>query len=60
MNSVSVIQVQLLSSADKQTAMNDLKDKADLAKSDLPEDAKDPVVKEISLDDSPIWTFSIS
>jgi multidrug efflux pump subunit AcrB len=60
MNSVSVIQVQLLSSADKKTAMNDLKDKTDLAKSDLPEDAKDPVVKEISLDDTPIWTFSIS
>jgi hydrophobic/amphiphilic exporter-1 (mainly G- bacteria), HAE1 family len=60
MNSVSVIQVQLLSSADKKTAMNDLKDKTDLAKADLPEDAKDPVVREISLDDSPIWTFSIS
>jgi multidrug efflux pump subunit AcrB len=60
MNSASVIQVQLLSSADKQAAMNDLKDKTDLAKSDLPEDANDPVVKEISLDDTPIWTFSIS
>lgn len=60
MNSVSTITVQFLSSVDKQTAMSDLRDKVDEAKSDLPDDANDPMVKEISLDDSPIWTFSIS
>lgn len=60
MNSISMISVQFLSTVDKQEAVSDLKDKVDFAKSQLPTDAKDPVVKEISLDDSPIWTFSVS
>ncbi|MCK9273148.1 efflux RND transporter permease subunit [Candidatus Gracilibacteria bacterium] len=59
-NSVSMIIVQFTSNKDIPTAMRELKDKADLAKNDLPADAKDPVVTEISLDDSPIWTFTIS
>lgn len=59
-NSVSIITVQFLSTKDIPTAMRELKDKADLTKNDLPADAKDPVVTEISLDDSPIWTFTIS
>ena len=59
-NSVGVIVVQFKSDVDSATAMRDLKDKVDLAKSKLPADAKDPVVKEVSLDDTPIWTFSIS
>ncbi len=60
MNSMSIITVQFLSNVNKQTAMSDLKDKVDFVKSELPDDANEPVVKEISLDDSPIWTFSIS
>jgi len=60
MNSASIITVQFLSSVDTQTAVADLKDKVDLAKADLPEDANDPFVKEVSFDDTPIWTFSIS
>lgn len=60
MNSASIITVQFLSSVDTQTAIADLKDKVDLAKADLPEDANDPFVKEVSFDDTPIWTFSIS
>lgn len=59
-NSVSMIIVQFTSNKDIPTAMRELKDKADLAKKDLPADTKDPVVTEISLDDSPIWTFTIS
>ncbi len=60
MNSASLITVQFSSNVDTQTAIADLKDKVDLAKSDLPEDANDPFVKEVSFDDTPIWTFSIS
>jgi multidrug efflux pump len=60
MNSVSMISVQFKSNVDISTAMRDLKDKVDLAKTDLPSDVKDSLVKEISFDDSPIWTFSIS
>ncbi|MDD2486876.1 MAG: efflux RND transporter permease subunit [Candidatus Gracilibacteria bacterium] len=59
-NSVSMIIVQFTSNKDIPTAMRELKDKADLAKKDLPADTKDPVVTEISFDDSPIWTFTIS
>lgn len=59
-NSVSIITVQFLSTKDIATAIRELKDKADLAKKDLPTDAKEPVVTEISLDDSPVWTFTIS
>lgn len=59
-NSVSIITVQFVSTKDIPTAIRELKDKADLTKKDLPADAKDPVVTEISLDDSPIWTFTIS
>lgn len=59
-NSVSIITVQFTSDKDIPTAIRELKDKADLTKKDLPTDAKDPVVTEISLDDSPIWTFTIS
>lgn len=60
MNSVSMIVVQFKSNVDTDTALRDLKDKVDLAKTDLPSDAKDSIVKEVSFDDTPIWTFSIS
>ena len=60
MNSVSVISVQFKSDTDTTTAMRDLKDKVDLVKPKLPSDAKDPVVQEVSFDDTPIWTFSLA
>lgn len=60
MNSASVISVQFKSDTDIATAIRDLKDKVDLVKPKLPADAKDPVVKEVSLDDTPIWTFSLA
>ncbi|MFA5211272.1 MAG: efflux RND transporter permease subunit [Patescibacteria group bacterium] len=59
-NSLSFIFVQFDANADAQEKINDLKDKIDEVKSDLPDDAKDPTVKQISLDDEPILTFSIS
>lgn len=60
MNSVSMISVQFKSDVNIATAMRDLKDKVDLVKPKLPSDAKDPVVKEVSFDDTPIWTFSLA
>ncbi|MDD2516513.1 MAG: efflux RND transporter permease subunit, partial [Candidatus Gracilibacteria bacterium] len=59
-NSMSSITVQFKSTVDIPTAIRDLKDKVDSAKKDLPTDAKDPVVKEFSMDDTPVWTFAIS
>nr|HRI36889.1 efflux RND transporter permease subunit [bacterium] len=59
-NSVSSITVQFKSDVDISDAMRDLKDKVDLAKSKLPEDANEPIVQEVSFDDTPIWIFSIA
>lgn len=59
-NSLSLITVQFLSTVETDAAIRELKDKVDLAKSDLPEDANEPVVAEVSFDDTPVWTFSIS
>lgn len=60
LNSVSLITVQFKSDTNTSDAIKDLKDKVDLAKADMPSDTKDSVVKEISFDDTPIWTFAIS
>ncbi len=59
-NSASSITVQFKSDVNITDTMRELKDKVDFAKKDLPEDAQEPVVKEFSLDDSPIWIFAIS
>lgn len=60
LNSMSMIQVQFKSSTDTKTAIRDLKDKVDLAKAKFPSDTKEPIVKEVSFSDTPIWTFAIS
>jgi multidrug efflux pump len=59
-NSMSNIVVQFKSDANITDTMRELKDKVDFAKKDLPVDAQEPIVKEFSLDDSPIWVFAIS
>lgn len=41
-------------------ALRKIKDGVDLVSSQFPEDALDPVVKEISFSDQPIWTLAIS
>jgi len=60
MNGVSLISVQFRSDVDIDSTMRELKDNVDLAKLELPTDTKDSIVKEVSFDDTPIWTFSIS
>ncbi|MDD5213092.1 MAG: efflux RND transporter permease subunit [Candidatus Gracilibacteria bacterium] len=59
-NSVSAITVQFKSTVNTTEAVRDMKDKVDAVKSQLPSDAKDPIVKEFSFSDTPIWTFSVS
>jgi HAE1 family hydrophobic/amphiphilic exporter-1 len=59
-NSLSTIIVQFDANSDAQEKMNDLKDKVDAAKGELPDDMDEPTVKQISLDDSPVLTFSVS
>ncbi len=59
-NSVSVLTVEFNSDENIEDAVRRLKDKVDSVKPDLPEDAKEPVVQEISLDDQPIWTMVLT
>ncbi len=58
-NSISSIAVEFDSSEDQDEALRNLRDKVSTIK-DLPADANDPFVNEISFDDSPIFTFSLS
>ena len=59
-NSVSSIQVEFDASADIDNSVRLLRDKVIDAKPDITTDAKDPVVTQISLDDTPIWTIAIT
>jgi multidrug efflux pump subunit AcrB len=52
--------VQFKSNVNTKDTMRDLRDKVDSAKSNLPTDVNAPTVTEISLNDTPVWTFSIS
>ncbi len=60
MNSSSMILVQFVSGTNTSDAVRELKDKADLAKPDLPEDANESIVREVAFDEMPVWTFAIS
>lgn len=59
-NSLSTVKVEFDSDQDLDDAMRRLRDKVGDAKKNLPTDANDPSVLEISLDDTPIWTASFS
>lgn len=59
-NSVSAITVEFDAKADLDGSIRSLRDAIVNIQSDLPEDVKDPVVKEISLDDTPILIMSLS
>ena len=58
-NGLSSIVVQFKPEEDTTEAIRNLKDRVDFAKKDLPSDAKDPIVQEISFSDTPFWTFTI-
>ncbi len=59
-NSSSSIVVQFLSSEDIDNATRLVRDAVENIKSDLPDDANDPIVKEISFEDQPIITFALT
>ncbi len=59
-NSLSAITVEFQASEDLETAIRNLRDKVTEAKPDISTDAKDSVVRQISLDDAPIWSISLS
>jgi multidrug efflux pump subunit AcrB len=59
-NSLSAITVEFDARADLDSSLRKLRDEVSNVKSSLPEDANDPVVKEISFDDSPIMNVSLA
>lgn len=59
-NSISSVTVEFSASADLDDSLRKLRDAASNVKEDLPEDASDPVVSEISVDDTPIFSASLA
>lgn len=55
----SVINVEFASDADVQTSITDLRDAVSQAQAELPADAEQPVVRQISVDDAPILTIAL-
>ncbi len=58
--SVSTIQIEFETGVDLDVAYQKVKDKVDTAKRDLPADAEDPVVIEITVSDFPIMLVNVS
>lgn len=56
----SSVVVEFEADADLDSSIQDLKDKIDMIKADLPDDANEPVVSEVSFVDRPILTISLS
>jgi HAE1 family hydrophobic/amphiphilic exporter-1 len=59
-NSFSAITVEFDAKQDLDSSIRSLRDKVTFAKNEISTDAKDPVVTEISLDDQPILTITLT
>ncbi len=59
-NSISSITVEFEANADIESSIRLLRDKVADAKQKISTDAEDPIVSEVSLDDMPIWSISIT
>jgi HAE1 family hydrophobic/amphiphilic exporter-1 len=59
-NSLSAVTVEFEASENLDDAIRRLRDKVNTTKKDLPETANEPSVREISFDDTPIWSIAIT
>ncbi len=59
-NSFSSVTVEFEADEDIDNSVRKLRDKLSTIRADIPEDANDPEVMEISLDDTPIVTFELT
>jgi multidrug efflux pump len=59
-NSYSAVQINFNPKEDLDDSIRRVKDKVSNIKNKLPDDANDPIVTEISLQDQPIWTIAIT
>lgn len=57
---ISNVVVEFEANADIDDSITDLKDKIDQIKSDLPDEAEDPLVSEVNFVDQPIMTIAVS
>ncbi len=57
---MSMIVVEFTPDVAPDVALQRVRDRVDMAKGELPQDAEDPVIKEISFDEFPIMQISIS
>lgn len=54
-----IISLEFFKWKSKQDAINDIKQTIDKIKQNLPDGIEDPIVNKVSLDDAPIYTFSM-
>ena len=59
-NSLSVVTVEFIAGADLDDSLRSLRDEVNSVGSQLPSEASDPLVSEISFDDLPILTISLT
>lgn len=59
-NSLSAVTVEFDAKADLDDSLRKLRDAVNNTKKNLPTDAKEPTVQEVSIDDTPIWTASFT
>lgn len=57
---VSLVMIEFKAGVDMDTALSNVRERVDLAKPDLPDDAEDPIISEISFSDFPIMNITMS
>ncbi len=60
LNSLGQISIQFNADEDLKDAMRRLRDAVESAKGDLPEEALEPIVRQVELTDFPIWTLVVT
>lgn len=56
----SIITIEFKPNVDMDTALSDVRERVDLARPELPSDAEDPIITEISFSDFPIMNITLS
>lgn len=59
-NSISSVTVEFDANEDLDDSIRRLRDKVNTVKTELPQEANDPAVIEISMDDQPVWTIALT
>lgn len=59
-NSLSSVMVEFNAKADLEDSLRKLRDAVNNVKTELPTDANDPLVQEVSIDDTPVWIASFT